>query len=60
MRARAKAMNRPLVRVQIDRIHCGQSSFETVGVPPEWVALAIEDVMRRWRDGAVADDGATP
>lgn len=46
----AKASGRRLVRVQVDALHLGGEAVETVGAAPEWVALELLDLLRRWRE----------
>lgn len=48
----AKAQGRRLVRVQVDGLHLGGEAVETVGAAPEWVALELLDVLRRWREAS--------
>ena len=38
------------MRVQVDALHLGGEAVETVGAAPEWVALELLDLLRRWRE----------
>lgn len=50
MKAVAKRDGLPLVRVQFDARHQGDEAVEVVGVAPTWVVVALQRVLREWRD----------